>query len=178
MTTSLYPSFVELALFAILAILLVCAAISDARRFTIPNSISISVTALFFIAWFILPVQTSILSHVGSASLVLIIGMLLFRLGLFGGGDVKLWAAAALWFGFGTFHTQLMYISLVGGLLGISLFVARISIARWHGVKRGVQVSAVPQVLQDGAAVPYGVAIAAGTILTLNQTPFFAALWG
>jgi len=178
MTASLYPSFVEIALFTTLVALLMCAAISDARRFVIPNSISIGVAVLFFIAWSILPVQTSILSHIGSALAVLIIGMLLFRFGLFGGGDVKLWAAAALWFGFGALHTQLMSIALVGGLLGISLYVARISVARWNGVKRGGQVSTVPQVLRDGAAVPYGVAIAAGTILTLNQTPFFATLSG
>lgn len=178
MTASLYPSVVEIALFTTLVALLVCAAISDARRFIIPNFISIGVAVLFFIAWFILPVQTPILSHIGSALLVLIIGMLLFRFRLFGGGDVKLWAAAALWFGFGAFYTQVMYISLVGGLLGIILYVARISVARWHGAKRGVQVSALPQLLQDGAAVPYGVAIAAGTILTLNQTPFFATLLG
>lgn len=178
MTTSPYPSFVEIALFTTLVALLVCAAISDARRFIIPNSISISVAVLFFIAWFFLPVQIPILSHIGSAMLVLIIGMLLFRFGLFGGGDVKLWAAAALWFGFSAFHTQLMYISLLGGLLGIILYLARISVARWHGVKRGGQVSLIPHVLQDGAAVPYGVAIAAGTILALNQTPFFATLLG
>ena len=173
MVEFLYPRFVEIALFATITVLLFSAAISDVMRLVIPNAISIGLVALFFVAWFILPVQTSLLNHVGAGLLVLIVGMVLFRYGIFGGGDVKLWSAATLWFGFGSFYSQLAYISVIGGGLGIILFFARILAARY----RSAQVAAMPPLLQDGAAVPYGVAIAAGTILTLNQTPIFAPLF-
>ena len=119
------PRLVELALFATIILLLLAAAISDVVRFVIPNSISVSVAALFFVAWFVLPVHTSLLTHVGAGLVVLVVGMVLFRYGLFGGGDVKLWSAAALWFGFGTFYSQLEYVSLTGGALGIILYLAR-----------------------------------------------------
>jgi prepilin peptidase CpaA len=169
----LYPRFVEIALFAITTILLLAAAISDVMRFIIPNSISIGLAGLFFIAWFILPVQTMLLDHIGAGLLVLVVGMALFRYGLFGGGDVKLWAAATLWFGFGSFYSQLAHISVIGGILGLLLLAARIWVARF----RSAQVSEIPTLLQHGGAVPYGVAIAGGTILTLNQTPIFAPLF-
>jgi prepilin peptidase CpaA len=169
----LYPRSVEIAFFATITILLLVAAISDVIRFVIPNAISIGVAALFFAAWIILPVQTTLIDHVGAGLVVLIVGMVLFRYRVFGGGDVKLWAAAALWFGFGSLYSQIVYISVIGGLLGVLLLVARTWAARYGSA----HVSAMPPVLQQGAAVPYGVAIAAGTMLTLHQTPIFAPLF-
>lgn len=172
-----YPRLVEIAFFATIILLLLVAAISDVVRFVIPNSISVSLAALFFVAWFVLPVHTSLLAHLGAGLLVLVVGMVLFRYGLFGGGDVKLWSAAALWFGFGTFYSQLEYVSLAGGALGVLLYLARRWAARYRDVESGGQGATMPPLLQDGAAVPYGVAIAIGTILTLNKTPFFARLF-
>ena len=76
-------------------------------------------------------------------------GALLFRFGLFGGGDAKLLAAGALWIGAGSALPFLAGTALTGGALALGFLV-------WVGVAgRG----------RARPSLPYGVAIAAGGVL-------------
>jgi len=80
-------------------------------------------------------------------------GAVAFRFGLFGGGDVKLLAAGALWIGAGSVGSYLIATAVAGGLLAIG-FLAWTLIA--NTVRRGA----------IRPSLPYGLAISAGGILT------------
>jgi len=96
-------------------------------------------------------------SHALHAGLALLGGMALFALGGLGGGDAKFYAAAASWFGLGQATLLLVYVALSGLALLIGWFIYR----RVKGIPMR-QKSADPM---DG--LPYGIAIAAGTIATV-----------
>ena len=82
-----------------------------------------------------------------------------------------------MWFGWTTFEIQLAYVGLLGGALGILLYAARLIVERIYGSGEIDNGPAIPRVLQVGAGVPYGIAIAVGTILALNRSPFFRDLF-
>ena len=56
---------------------------------------------------------------------VLVIAFGCFAMGWVGGGDAKVAAAAALWFGFGHLLNYLLYASLFGGALTLLLLQFR-----------------------------------------------------
>jgi prepilin peptidase CpaA len=153
--------------------LLLTAAMTDIRWLRIPNLISVLLVALFVVvaagstmagrpvAWG---------SHVAAGALVFAVGLGLFAWGKLGGGDVKLLAAVALWHGLWLLPVLLLWVALVGGALGLLCLTVR-----WAGIglflaSRGVAVVS----LEDGAGIPYAVAIAAACGLLLPQLPFLA----
>ncbi|WP_150293564.1 A24 family peptidase [Sphingobium estronivorans] len=94
-------------------------------------------------------------SHAIHLVVALIGGMLLFKLGAFGGGDAKFYAAAAAWFNLGKGSLLLMSVASCGLVLLVIWFIVR----RMQGkpVRRSSD--------DPGSGLPYGVAIGAGTIL-------------
>jgi len=86
----------------------------------------------------------------GAAALV--VGMVLFRLGMVGGGDAKFYAAAALGIPFGDALTMLFWTSIGGGLL---LFILMAVYAFGRKV-------AGPRDRKGRVMLPYGVAIFIG----------------
>ena len=100
---------------------------------------------------------------VGCATVVFALGALAFAVGAFGGGDVKLLAAASLFAGPALLPDLLLVTAFVGGALGCAIAV---------GVPIGPQMAASGATLATRlrGGLPYGPAIAAGgfwTILTL-----------
>jgi prepilin peptidase CpaA len=86
------------------------------------------------------------------AMAVFVAGAVLFRFGLFGGGDVKLLAAGALWIGAASAGSYLFATALAGGLLALGFLVwTLVASAIGKGARR--------------PSLPYGVAISAGGIL-------------
>jgi prepilin peptidase CpaA len=80
-------------------------------------------------------------------------GAVVFHLGFFGGGDVKLLAAGALWIGAASVGSFLFATALAGGLLALGFLAwTLIANAAGKGARR--------------PSLPYGVAISAGGILT------------
>jgi len=74
------------------------ASFHDVKTYTIPNYYPLIIVGLFgFTAAFIQLAPSVILMHVVSAIIAFLIGMGLFIAGLMGGGDIKLFAAIALW---------------------------------------------------------------------------------
>ena len=99
--------------------LMAFAAASDLFTMTISNRVSLAL-AVGFLALALLSGMPflDILSHIGAGLTVLIVAFGCFAMGWVGGGDAKVAAAAALWFGFGHLLNYLLYASLFGGEIG------------------------------------------------------------
>jgi len=153
--------------------LIAFAASSDLLTMTISNRISIALAggfvALALFAGTPLPV---IGLHFVAAFIVLAIGFGCFAMGWIGGGDAKLAAAIALWFGFDYLLEFLVWASLFGGVLTVLLiqfrmlplpmFMARQAwIARLH---------------EKSAGVPYGIALAAAALFVYPQTGWMSSI--
>lgn len=139
---------------AALCVLLIVAAVGDARSYIIPNRLNAAI-ALLAIPWW----ATS--AHLGWGVLatqallaggVFIVLLGLFAAGLMGGGDVKLLAALALWVPPLPFAELFAMVAVFGGLLTAGLLVA-------HRLRR-----------REGAPeIPYGIAISAGALLSFSE---------
>jgi len=156
-----------------LAGLMLAAAWHDAARFIIPNWIS----GVLVLAW--IPAAFTLDYGWPGAGLalltgfaVLAAGMALWAPGWLGGGDVKLLAAGALWFGWPDVVSFLVWSMLAGGVLALVLVLARRiapAIPQMAGRLTGTA-------LAPGAPAPYGIAIAAGALITLPRSQIFMAL--
>jgi prepilin peptidase CpaA len=101
--------------------------------------------------------------------------LLLFIFGGMGGGDLKLMTAIGAWLGFPLILVDMAYVAIAGGVLGI-LFALQAGALRqvlsniYHFMTVAMMPGVKPtEVLTESAApkFPYGLAIAAGTLITL-----------
>ncbi|MGY6531614.1 A24 family peptidase [Glycocaulis sp.] len=154
-------------------VLTLLAAVEDVRRYTISNWIPGVLIALW-------PVY-ALASGLGwaEAGLNLLVGLgvlaamiALWMPGWLGGGDAKLIAALALWFGWPAVLNFLLLCVISGGVLALSLLLLRRIAPALPG--RPGWIAATP--LAEGAPVPYGVAIAAGAFWALPFSPLMASL--
>jgi len=148
--------------------LMAYAAFSDLFSMTISNKISLLLIIGFvFFAWQIEMELVEILRHISIFAIVLVIGFVVFALNLAGGGDIKLLACTALWFGYDT-ASYLVLSSFYGAFLAIIIL-------NWRGMILSPKlhsISWVKQLHEDGFGMPYGVALGAGAI-----TVFPSTLW-
>jgi prepilin peptidase CpaA len=149
------------------------AASSDLLTMTISNRISIVLAVGFFaLAAMSGTSLPDVLSHVGAAALVLAVTFVFFIRGWIGGGDAKLAAATALWFGFDYLLNYLVYASLLGGALTLLLLQFR-TVPLPQVLARQVWLQRLHQ--KDGG-VPYGIALAVGALLVYPETPWMKAV--
>jgi prepilin peptidase CpaA len=148
----------EWAIYGLIA-LLVLAALQDSIMLKISNYLVGAVLLLGIVAAVMVGPTPSLWENGLSFVVALIIGTFLFGRGILGGGDVKLFAATILWFEFGGALRFLIYTTLAGGVLAILIVLARF--VPWPEALR----SRV-RVLQPKSGIPYGIAIAAGAIIT------------
>jgi len=147
-----------LALF--FAILLVAAAVEDAVRLRISN-ITVGLVLLgAIVTAFVLGIEPRMWQNLALLVAALLVGTPLFGRGILGGGDVKLLAATFAWFNLSTAPTVLMAVALSGGIL--ALLVIALRSFNWSDKTRQRAV-----VLQRRGGIPYGVAIAAGALITM-----------
>jgi prepilin peptidase CpaA len=151
------------------------AASSDLLTMTIPNRVSLIMIGGFAL----LAVATGmsleqIALHAGAGLLVLCIAFGFFARGWIGGGDAKLAAVTALWFGFEHLMEYALYGSIFGGALTLallqyrafplpSLLVGRTWAERLHEPKGGV---------------PYGIALAAAAMVVYPNTAWMQSITG
>ncbi|MDO8608760.1 MAG: prepilin peptidase [Phaeospirillum sp.] len=136
------------------------AAVSDLRAFRIANRSPLILLAAFVPAamaagfgW------QDWLLHFGAGLALLVVGVVLFARGVWGGGDAKLLPAAVVWTGFAGLPRFLVVMALVGGALAVvALLARRIPLGRSGAVR------AWGERLAESGHVPYGVAIAAAGI--------------
>jgi prepilin peptidase CpaA len=153
---------------SILPVLVIIAAMTDVTNYKIPNWLTGLIAALFFPMALLTGMPLMEFGwHLLAGVILFFVGYGFFALGLFGGGDAKLMAAAGLWFG--TAHTLefLMFTVLVGGLLALSVGVWSLinTYVEYRGVERLGQIfrRARPN-------VPYGIALCIGALLAFPNT--------
>lgn len=151
------------------------AASSDLLTMTIPNRVS-----LIMLGGFLLLAVTTGMTleqfalHAGAGLLVLVIAFGFFARGWIGGGDAKLAAATALWFGFEHLLSYALYASIFGGVLTLallqyraiplpSMLVGRAWAERLHEPRGGV---------------PYGIALAIAAMVVYPSTAWMQSITG
>ncbi len=155
----------------VLPALMLAAAWCDALRYTIPNWISLALAGLFAPAALLSgmdPMQIGLGYLVGLGALAA--GMALWAPGFIGGGDAKLIAAGAIWFGWPSVLMFLVWAGLAGGVLALFLLLARRAAPLLPVTKRIIEDS----MFAHGKPVPYALAIAAGAFIALPQAPIAA----
>jgi prepilin peptidase CpaA len=133
---------------------LILAAYSDFRSFRIPNIYPGLLLVLFLLFQALTGFSSVDWSHLLHFVLALGFGMLLFARNWLGGGDAKLYAAAALWFPFKDAPLLLAAITLSGLLVVIAYWIAR-------KARRSPEAKAAAK----DRRIPYGLAISAGAII-------------
>lgn len=157
---------------SLLPLLLIWAAASDVMSLRIPNWLTILTAVLFFpMAW-----ATGMPLHDFSMHLVaglglFVAGFIFFQLGIFGGGDAKLMAAAGLWFGTTQSLPFLFMTVLAGGILAMVVGLWSAISLSWEIEGDNKYTVSFGQKLRSlKPNVPYGFAFAIGGILAFKDT--------
>lgn len=151
----------------LLPFLVVAAGVSDLLTMRIPNWLNILIALAFFPLALAtgLPMD-ALLWHCLTGAAVLVVGFGLFSAGFIGGGDAKLLAAAALWIGWAQIPQFLIYTAIAGGVLAVI-------VQSWHLFRVEGEVHEIgwaKRLFGRKIDLPYGIAIAAGTILAFPGT--------
>jgi prepilin peptidase CpaA len=149
------------------------AASSDLLTMTISNRVSLILVGGFFALAIAGGMGvTDILSHLGAACIVLAVAFAFFTRGWIGGGDAKLAAATALWFGFDHLLVYVVYASLFGGALTLALLQFRMApLPPWLAGQQWVQ-----RLHRKDGGVPYGIALAAAALAVYPDTQWMAKI--
>jgi prepilin peptidase CpaA len=161
----------DVARILIFPALMAFAASSDLFTMTISNRLTLALVGGFAALALMtgMPLQ-AMLEHGGAGLLILVVSFILFSRGWIGGGDAKLAAATALWFGWTHLFEYVLYASLLGGVLTMGLlhfrkFALPSSMAAMDWVER---------LHRPGGGVPYGIALAAAALIIYPYTPWMA----
>ena len=165
-----FSDWIQILAAAATMILLVAAAMTDIARYRIPNVIVYAIVIAFLVGAAFNFSWPAIAWSAGAGVGMFLLGAGLFAFGLFGGGDVKLVAAMALWTGFADLSRFLLVMTAAGGLLGIVWMIRR---------RRQRPSSDTPTHPKVPNRIPYGVAIALAGLdffVTSAHSPF-APFW-
>jgi prepilin peptidase CpaA len=153
--------------------LMAFAASSDLFTMTISNRISLALAGTFFVLAVMIGMDgREIISHAGAALAVLVVAFIFFARGWIGGGDAKLAAATALWFGFDHLLDYFLYASLFGGAL--TLLMLRFRLLPLPDVLAGQEW--VRRLHRLDGGIPYGIALAAAALAVYPHTEWMKAL--
>ena len=153
--------------------LMAFAASSDLLTMTISNRLSLALAGAFLLLALVTGMSLNSFGlHLAAGALVLAFSFVFFTQGWIGGGDAKLAAATALWFGFDHLLDYLVYASLFGGVLTLVLIQFRKlplpgPLARQPWIMR---------LHEAGGGIPYGIALAAAALLVYPKTGWMPAL--
>jgi prepilin peptidase CpaA len=149
--------------------LMAFAASSDLLTMTISNKLVIGLALGFFALAGLTDLGAAeIGNHVAAGAIVLVVAFVCFARGWIGGGDAKIAAAIALWFGFDQILNYLLCASLLGGVLTWLMLKFRSEplpalLARHDWIMR---------LHNAEAGVPYGIALAAAALIIYPDTVF------
>ncbi len=150
---------IDQIILAIFGCLLLAAAVWDVRTYTIPNNLNLTIALLFPVYGLFSPHIIEWQNTFIIAGIIFACGMILFALRALGGGDVKLFAATALWAGPAAIFDFLIVTTITGGVMALVMSSrSRFAIAMTFDAvgRNGLRDAILNNVL------PYGVAIAAG----------------
>jgi prepilin peptidase CpaA len=147
---------------SVFPLLILIAALTDVTTFLIPNRLSAALAIAFIPAAVLLGLSAATIGVclvVGIAALGF--GVAMFAAGWIGGGDAKLFAAAALWLGWPTAVAFLAWTAIAGGALAVTLLVARKATPLVLSAQGPAWIG---RLLEPKGDVPYGAAIAFGAL--------------
>lgn len=135
---------------AVFVVALLDAALGDLRHMRIPNRVPLTLLAAFVPAALANGLDGSEwLIHLGTGVLSFVVAVILFNLGVWGGGDAKLVPAIIVWIDPADLPRFLLVMALTGGLVALAALL-----------RRRAEAGSLRPVLRGH--VPYGIAIAAG----------------
>jgi len=153
--------------------LMAFAAASDLFTMTISNRVSLALLGGFLgLAVLSGMGLHDILSHAGAGAAVLAVAFACFAFGWIGGGDAKIAAAAALWFGFGHLMNYLLYASLFGGALTVLLLQFR----QWPLPYPLAGQAWLTRLHAKETGIPYGIALSIGALMVYSDTEWIKAV--
>jgi prepilin peptidase CpaA len=151
------------------------AASSDLLTMTISNRLTLALAGGFAVLAFVTGMSLHEIGlHLAAGGIVLVIAFGCFAMGWIGGGDAKLAAATALWFGFEHLMHYLLYASLFGGVLTVLLI-------QFRTLPLPAALAKQPWIMrlhEKGAGVPYGIALAAAALIVYPDTEWMSRLAG
>lgn len=110
--------------------------------------------------------------HMVAGIAVLAVTFSLFAAGWIGGGDAKLAAAIALWFGPEMVLPYLLVSAVLGGVLTLAILICR----RWMLPAPLLQVGWIEKLHDQKTGIPYGIALALAAMLLYTQTSVYEHL--
>jgi prepilin peptidase CpaA len=147
--------------------LMAFAASSDLLTMTISNRLSLALAGGFILLAIATGMGLPVVGmHLAAAAVVLVVAFIFFAQGWIGGGDAKLAAATALWFGFDYLLVYLVYAALFGGVLTMLLVQFR-KLPLPHVLARQPWIQ---RLHEKGGGVPYGIALAAAALAVYPKT--------
>ena len=153
--------------------LMAFAAASDLFTMTISNRVSLALLAGFLI---LAPLGGmglyDMLLHLGAGATVLVVAFGCFAMGWVGGGDAKVAAGVALWFGFDHLLDYLVYASVLGGALTILLLLFR----QWPLPSPLFRQQWLSRLHDKQTGIPYGIALAIGALMVYPETEWIKAV--
>jgi prepilin peptidase CpaA len=163
----------DLARLLLFPALMAFAAASDLFTMTISNRVSVLLAAGFLVLALASGMGLNdILLHIGAGAVVLAVAFGCFAMGWVGGGDAKVAAAAALWFGFGPLLNYLLYASLFGGALTLLLLQFR----QWPLPYPFTGQAWLLKLHAKETGIPYGIALAIGALMVYPETEWIRAV--
>ncbi len=145
---------------AILSGVLICVAVGDVMNRRIPNAAVLAVVALFAL-WALADRGASLGAGLAAAAIGFGVGFVFYLMRIMGAGDVKLFAAVALFTGLSYLHLFALATVLAGGVMAVFTLAAR--------PRRALVMFTLKGRGDYGRGIPYGVAIAVGGLI---------AVWG
>lgn len=161
------PIFTAAAAMSMFAFTMVHAGITDLTSYKIRNDLMLA----FLLVYVALAPFSGISAHevawsMAIAAAVLLFGFVFFARGWIGGGDVKLAAVTALWFGADQTAAYLLYTALLGG-------VFTLAVLKFRGLPLPASLLNRPWIARlhsRDAGIPYGVAMAMAGLVVFPQT--------
>jgi len=151
------------------------AAASDLLTMTIANRISLILAAGFAVVAVLGGLSGAVLvSHLAAGVAVLGAAFVCFACRWIGGGDAKLSAAIALWFGFGNLFEYFIDASILGGALTLLILLFRTR--PLPAVLAGSEWA--ERLHQHDAGIPYGIALAAAALIVYSHSEWMVRLAG
>ena len=134
----------------------------DGTRYIIPNWLVGLMLFSYPVAVFMAHSGVDWKMALAAAMAILIAGYIIFALKFMGAGDIKLMTACALWVGAQHVLDFLIAVSLLGGVLAVSVLFIRKAIPFLPK-----KIETLPRIFRDREPVPYGIAIAIGFLIMM-----------
>jgi prepilin peptidase CpaA len=142
------------------------AAASDLLTMTISNKLTLGLVAAFVVLAPLVMDWETFAMHWAAGGAVLAVAFFCFAMGWVGGGDAKLAFATALWLGWGSAIEFIGLASIFGGALTLLIITFRRSVLPAFIIRQPW----VQRLHDDGAGVPYGVALAVAGLAVYPET--------